>query len=141
MYSAGHKIVPRQSLRPRVRPGSSVAECRDEHFYHLALLQFGAFHRLKLDPPPPLRELLTLAAEAEDLTDAGLTVERVVQRIEELLMEKREMMDEYFSLRISADGLVETLPMVLVGYTPDLDRLPHFLLCLGTQVRYCARTC
>lgn len=45
------------------------------------------------------------------------------------------MLDEYFSLSVSDKGLVETLPMLLKGYTPNLDRLPHFLLCLGTQVR------
>lgn len=44
------------------------------------------------------------------------------------------MLDEYFSLLITEDGKVETLPMLLKGYTPNLDRLPHFLLCLGTQV-------
>lgn len=44
------------------------------------------------------------------------------------------MIDEYFSLKLSAFGSVESLPMILRNYTPDLDRLPHFLLCLGTQV-------
>lgn len=44
------------------------------------------------------------------------------------------MLDEYFSLLITEDGQVENLPMLLKGYTPNLDRLPHFLLCLGTQV-------
>lgn len=44
------------------------------------------------------------------------------------------MLDEYFSLHITENGKVETLPMLLKGYTPNLDRLPHFLLCLGTQV-------
>jgi len=44
------------------------------------------------------------------------------------------MLDEYFSLSISEEGRMETLPMLLKGYTPNLDRLPHFLLCLGTQV-------
>lgn len=44
------------------------------------------------------------------------------------------MLDEYFSLTLSITGLVESLPMLLKGYTPNLDRLPHFLICLGTQV-------
>ena len=44
------------------------------------------------------------------------------------------MLDEYFSLKLSGSGNVMTLPMLLKGYTPNLDRLPHFLLCLGTQV-------
>lgn len=44
------------------------------------------------------------------------------------------MLDEYFSLTISPDGNVEGIPMLLKGYTPDLDRLPQLLLCLATQV-------
>jgi DNA mismatch repair protein MLH1 len=51
-----------------------------------------------------------------------------------LLEDKREMLDEYFSLSITDDGKVEALPMLLRGYTPNLDRLPHFMLCLGAQV-------
>ena len=57
------------------------------------------------------------------------------QTICNLLLDKRHMLDEYFSLTFSSDGLVETLPMLLKGYTPNLDRLPHFLLCVGTRVR------
>ena len=49
-------------------------------------------------------------------------------------MDKREMVDEYFSMSINGDGMVETIPLLLKGYTPNLDHLPHFLLCLGTEV-------
>lgn len=52
---------------------------RDEHFYQLALRQFGTMDRLRLDPPPDLRELLTLAAEDEDLASHGLQVDFVVE--------------------------------------------------------------
>ncbi|WVO22922.1 uncharacterized protein IAS62_004265 [Cryptococcus decagattii] len=107
----------------------------DEHFYQLGLRQFGAFNRIRLDPAPQLKELLTLAAEDEaGLREAGLEVESVVDYVASLLRDRREMLDEYFSLLITEDGKVETLPMLLKGYTPNLDRLPQFLLCLGTQV-------
>ncbi|KAK8854901.1 hypothetical protein IAR55_003640 [Kwoniella newhampshirensis] len=111
------------------------ASLADEHFYQLGLRQFGAFNRLRLEPAPDLRDLLSLAAESEaGLGECGLNIDTVVDNIAALLVDKREMMDEYFSLSISHDGQVETLPMILKGYTPNLDRLPHFLLCLGTQV-------
>lgn len=45
------------------------------------------------------------------------------------------MLQEYFSLGISEDGLDETLPMLLRDYTPNLDKLPLFLMRLGPQVR------
>lgn len=44
------------------------------------------------------------------------------------------MIDEYFSLSITPAGALEALPLLLKGYTPNLDRLPHFLLCLATRV-------
>ena len=50
------------------------------------------------------------------------------------------MLAEYFSLNITASGLVESLPLLLRDYTPNLDNLPGFLMRLGPQVspyRYC----
>jgi len=44
------------------------------------------------------------------------------------------MLSEYFSLDITADGLVESLPALLRDYTPNLDKLPNFLMRLGPQV-------
>ena len=58
----------------------------------------------------------------------------MVQRIVELLVARREMLQEYFNLSISEGGLVETLPMLLRDYTPNLDKLPLFLMRLGPQV-------
>ncbi|CAD6567867.1 MAG: DNA mismatch repair protein [Tremellales sp. Tagirdzhanova-0007] len=109
------------------------ASLGDEHFYQLGLRQFGSFHRLRLEPAPEIRELLRLAAEDErGIAENGLDLNEV--SIAGSLLDKREMLDEYFSLSLSLTGRVETLPMLLKGYTPNLDRLPHFLLCLGTQV-------
>jgi len=44
------------------------------------------------------------------------------------------MLKEYFSMSISEDGHLESLPMLLKGYIPNLDRLPGFLMRLGPQV-------
>ena len=44
------------------------------------------------------------------------------------------MLSEYFSLDISDSGLVESLPLLLRDYTPNLDNLPSFLMRLGPQV-------
>jgi hypothetical protein len=55
--------------------------------------------------------------------------------IVETLMERRDMLAEYFSLQLSADGMVESLPLLLRDYTPNLDKLPSFLMRLGPQVR------
>lgn len=52
----------------------------------------------------------------------------------ELLMEKVEMLEEYFSVFIDSDGNLSRLPVILDQYTPDMDRVPEFLLCLGNDV-------
>lgn len=49
-------------------------------------------------------------------------------------MTRREMLAEYFSLTISESGLVESLPLLLRDYIPNLDNLPSFLMRLGPQV-------
>jgi DNA mismatch repair protein MLH1 len=48
---------------------------------------------------------------------------------------RREMLAEYFSLTITPSGLVESLPLLLRDYTPNLDNLPSFLMRLGPQVK------
>ncbi|RDX54602.1 DNA binding protein [Lentinus brumalis] len=106
-----------------------------ELFYQLGLRQFGNFSRIRLDPPPDLRTLVALAVDAEaGVAENGLNAEDVVDRIVEMLMARREMLQEYFNLSITEKGLIETLPMLLRDYTPNLDKLPLFLMRLGPQV-------
>lgn len=52
------------------------AALSEEFFYQLGLRQFGNFHKIKLEPPPPLRELIKLAIGAdEQFLKAGLDLE------------------------------------------------------------------
>lgn len=55
--------------------------------------------------------------------------------IVDTIMTRRDMLTEYFSLEIDADGNILSLPLLLKGYTPNLDKLPLFLMRLGPQVR------
>jgi DNA mismatch repair protein MLH1 len=48
---------------------------------------------------------------------------------------KSEMLKEYFAVEIDELGNLCTLPVVLDQYTPDMDRLPSFVLNLGNNVR------
>lgn len=50
-----------------------------ELFYQLGLRQFGNIARIRLDPPPDLRTLVSLAVDAEqDIAESGLKSEEVV---------------------------------------------------------------
>jgi len=113
----------------------------EELFYQLGLRQFGNFNRLKLEPPPPLRAMVKLAVDAEEGTkNSRLSKAQIVDFIVETLMARRDMLSEYFSLVLSSDGMVECLPLLLRDYTPNLDKLPSFLMRLGPQVNWTSET-
>ena len=54
----------------------------------------------------------------------------------EILKENAEMINEYFSIHIDQGGNLTRLPVVLDQYTPDMDRLPEFMLTLGNDVGF-----
>ncbi|KAF5559943.1 DNA mismatch repair MLH1 [Fusarium phyllophilum] len=109
-----------------------------EYFYQLALTDFGNFGAIKFNPSLDLRELLRGAAETEKSSitspEDDFEVETLVDRVADQLIERREMLLEYFSLEISPAGELVSLPLLLKGYTPPLVKLPRFLLRLGPSV-------
>ena len=46
------------------------------------------------------------------------------------------MLKEYFSMEISDSGHIVSIPLLLESFTPNLDRLPVFVLRLATEVQY-----
>lgn len=115
-------------------------------------------HKLVLDPPPSVRELLEIAIEEEEagIGAAGLESDKVLQvslarhdlclsehnlgihaaqEAYDRLSDRREMLEEYFSIGITEDGRLEALPLVLPGFTPILDYLPSFVLCMAFKVK------
>ncbi|BGO94970.1 hypothetical protein NBRC10512_003870 [Rhodotorula toruloides] len=107
----------------------------EELFYQLGLRQFGRFSRIKLQPPQDLRKLVQLAVDrASGEAAAKAAPSRIVERVYSTLHGARAMLDEYFSFSISDDGKIESLPLVLPGYSPDMNKLPLFLLRIGAHV-------
>ncbi|KAL6238632.1 hypothetical protein BDW75DRAFT_15371 [Aspergillus navahoensis] len=111
-----------------------------EFFYQLGLTDFGNFGTISLEPPPKLVDLLRIAAESE-LQQAGEDDEEqreifstAPDLVAKTLIDRREMLSEYFSIQISDDGHLLTLPLLLKGYVPCLGKLPRFLLRLGPYV-------
>lgn len=132
-----------------------------EYLYQVGLTDFGNFGVIRFSPPLDLRELLSIGAEAEcgkhgpnraetgrvkgkgkakELTlsdDAApplFDVAELVERVADQLIERREMLLEYFSLEISPAGELLRIPLLVKGYTPAMAKLPHFLLRLGPNV-------
>ncbi|OAG37409.1 hypothetical protein AYO21_08375 [Fonsecaea monophora] len=111
----------------------------NEFFYQVGLTDFGNFGLIQLEPAPSLKELLDIAAEHQisiDPTCAGLDKDQVVDKVYEQLMKSRAMLAEYFSLEISEDGHLQTIPLLVKGYTPCMAKLPTFLLRLGPFVNW-----
>ncbi|KGO35882.1 DNA mismatch repair protein, C-terminal [Penicillium expansum] len=112
-----------------------------EFFYQVGLTDFGNFGVIRLDPAPKLVDLLKIAAESErqehsdsNGEEADSIFANAPEMIARTLVERREMLNEYFSLQISPDGDLLAIPLLLKGYLPALAKLPRFLLRLGPYV-------
>ncbi|ORX79020.1 hypothetical protein BCR32DRAFT_234585 [Anaeromyces robustus] len=112
-------------------------ETSRELFYQLTLRQFSNFGFINLTQKLPIYDLLMISLEAEEEEngwDENLqSKEEIAENITQLLIEKREMLLEYFSITIDQKGNLETLPILLKGYIPNMDKLPGFLLRLGIE--------
>ncbi|CCX05135.1 Similar to DNA mismatch repair protein Mlh1; acc. no. P40692 [Pyronema omphalodes CBS 100304] len=111
-----------------------------EMFYQIGLSDFRNFGVIRLTPPLKIQELLQIAAEQERQFEKAEREERrgngvanalCCQIIEKLLLDKRVMLRDYFSVDINDEGELVSIPMLLKGYTPCLGKLPSFLLRLG----------
>ncbi|ODV89875.1 hypothetical protein CANCADRAFT_147756 [Tortispora caseinolytica NRRL Y-17796] len=100
-----------------------------ELFYQLGLSEFANFGRLELEPAVNIREMLELSRkETANLSDND------IQEITTQLADASEMLSEYFNMDITEDGYLESIPLLLKGYVPSLEKLPSFLLKLGQAV-------
>lgn len=113
----------------------------NEFFYQIGLTDFGNFGVIRLDPPPKLIDLLKIAAETEqqyhsagDEEETEAIFGEAADTVCQSLIERREMLDEYFSLKITEEGDLVHIPLLLKGYVPSLAKLPRFLLRLGPYV-------
>lgn len=110
--------------------------------YQLALRQFGAFVRVRLEPAPSVQELVALGYDLEDAAEQkqaiGLSRDEVVRRVTHALVSRAEMLDEYFGMRIDGvSGTLETIPALLprhAAFGLAVERLPTLLFRLGPQV-------
>ncbi|KAK9494378.1 histidine kinase-like ATPase [Lipomyces doorenjongii] len=102
-----------------------------EIFYQIGLSDFGNFGVIQLAPALSLRSLLKLAVADEQISAEQ---ESEICRITDQLMTMRMMLLEYFSLDITADGDIKSIPLLLKGYTPSVVKLPMLLYRLGHNV-------
>ena len=110
-----------------------------EYFYQLGLSDFANFGSLKFEPPLDVNALIKLGVETErlrkgDRANDDLRPVNVATSITAHLISKRAMLLEYFNFKISSEGELLSLPLLLKEYTPHLAKLPRFLMRLGPCV-------
>lgn len=109
-----------------------------EYFYQVGLTDFGNFGVVKFNPSLDLRAVLRMAAEHEkekgSTSEDDFDVDEVVDLVSSQLIERREMLLEYFSFEVSPAGELISIPLLVKGYTPSMAKLPNFLLRLGPHV-------
>ncbi|KAL1063444.1 hypothetical protein V6Z11_D13G143100 [Gossypium hirsutum] len=117
---------------------ANVVNLSKELMYQQVLRRFAHFNAIQLSEPAPLQELIMLALKEEDLDLESNENDELKKKIAEmntqLLKQKSEMLEEYFCIFIDSDGNLSRLPILLDQYTPDMDRVPEFVLCLGNDL-------
>lgn len=106
--------------------------------YQQALCRFGNFNAIQLSEPAPLQKLLLMALkDYESIGDENDEEKlEIAEANSKILKENAEMINEYFSIHVDHDGNLTRLPVVLDQYTPDMDRLPEFVLTMGNDVTW-----
>lgn len=60
--------------------------------------------------------------------------EEVAPLVQQLLMDKADLLKECFGVDVDSEGHVCALPQLIEGHSPDLNRLPYFVLQLARDV-------
>ncbi|KAJ2870539.1 DNA mismatch repair protein [Coemansia aciculifera] len=100
--------------------------------YHRCLFDFMNYGRLVLQPPPSIYDLALVAATEMGSENPTKCAEEVHSRFSD----SREMLEEYFHIKISDIGTIDTLPMMIRDYSPDYDKLPLFLFNAAFSVNW-----
>ena len=116
----------------------SLTQITEELFYQLFLLDFANLACLRFSTPLSLYELALIGLEAprSGWKEEDGDKESLARFMVKFLMNKSTMLSDYFSLEIDSDGNMCTIPMLLEGYVPDLNRLPFFIMRLVTEVEW-----
>lgn len=117
----------------------------EELFYQIALFNFGNFGYYKLAEPILISDLATMALEnpASEWAPEDGPKERLASRCARFLKSKAKLLVDYFSVKIVSESdesgekiYLDSLPILLDNYEPDLSELPLFIIRLATEVNW-----
>ncbi|XP_055625254.1 DNA mismatch repair protein Mlh1 [Toxorhynchites rutilus septentrionalis] len=110
----------------------------EELCYQMLLYEFGNLTRMSFTSPLPLMELALLGLQDPESgwTEEDGPMHELADRVVEILSSKAPMMKEYFSICISEDGMLESIPVIINDYIPSMAYLPLYMLRLATEVEW-----
>ncbi|KAL9597298.1 MAG: hypothetical protein Q9219_005222 [cf. Caloplaca sp. 3 TL-2023] len=110
----------------------------NEYFYQLGLTDFGNFGTIKFDPPFDINSLVKIGVTSEKarVDDSEVAWEEVAHAVTAQLIDRRDMLLEYFQMEVSESGELMSIPLLIKGYTPSMLKLPRFLMRLGPCVNW-----
>ena len=88
-------------------------------FYQYFFKNFGNFKTIDFKEQLHLYDLLEIFKVQNGINDRFNIEENTIS-----LIENRELYDDYFSMKITKDGFLRTIPIVVDGYKPNLNLLP-----------------
>ena len=106
-----------------------------EFLYQIALTDFGNYGVCEFSYPLDIYRALVAAAEVEGEA-TGADMSAVPDLVLKQLMSRREMLAEYFNLKITEDGKLKAYPLLIQGHSPTLAKLGTFLMRLGPCVNW-----
>ncbi|XP_076241195.1 DNA mismatch repair ATPase Mlh1 isoform X2 [Calliopsis andreniformis] len=110
----------------------------EELFYEIMLYDFANFGVIKFSEAISLYDLAMLGLDTEEAgwTEEDGPKEELATSVKELLLEKADMLKEYFSIVIDKKGNLKSLPVLLEKYFPYEAGLPLYILRLATEVEW-----
>lgn len=107
-----------------------------EFFYQLLVWYFQNFNEIALGSEIFIKDLLTIGYKYINRTNNNSNIEKAVEKASKMLMQKSALLKEYFGLKISNTGVLESIPTILTNHVPDTTFLPIYLLNLATKVNW-----
>ncbi|XP_011496645.1 PREDICTED: DNA mismatch repair protein Mlh1 [Ceratosolen solmsi marchali] len=110
----------------------------EELFYEIMLYDFANYGVIKFSEPLLIQDLAILGLECEEAgwSESIGDKKDLAMRVQELLLEKSDMLRQYFSICIDKKGYLKSLPILLENYIPSQGEIPLYLLRLSTEVNW-----
>lgn len=93
----------------------STEKLSEELFYQIVLYDFENFSLIKFEDSLCVKQLALLALETEECgwTEEDGSKDELADKVREILVEKSQLLKEYFGIHVTEDGMLTHLPLLL----------------------------